>query len=90
MCVCVCVYLCCQCFTFSALMLLVGQKEGHLACKKLSGGILQGLYRGRKSISIIVAICIAISRHRVTWRPSGKASGSEGGQGGSENELSDF
>jgi len=25
---------------FSALMLLVGRQEGHLACKKLSGGIL--------------------------------------------------
>jgi len=25
---------------FSALMLLVGQKEGHPACKKLSGGVL--------------------------------------------------
>jgi len=25
---------------FSALMLLVGQQEGHLACKKLSGGVL--------------------------------------------------
>jgi len=24
---------------FSALMLLVGQQEGHLACKKLSGGV---------------------------------------------------
>jgi len=25
---------------FSALMLLVGRQEGHLACKKLSGGVL--------------------------------------------------
>jgi len=25
---------------FSALMLLVGQQEGHLACKKLSGEVL--------------------------------------------------
>jgi len=25
---------------FSALMLLVGQQEGHMACKKLSGGLL--------------------------------------------------
>ena len=25
---------------FSALMLLVGQQEGHPACKKLSGGVL--------------------------------------------------
>jgi len=27
-------------FAFSALTLLVGQQEGHLACKKLSGGVL--------------------------------------------------
>jgi len=25
---------------FSALTLLVGQQEGHLACKKMSGGVL--------------------------------------------------
>jgi len=25
---------------FSALMLLVGRQEGHLTCKKLSGGVL--------------------------------------------------
>ena len=29
--------------TFSALMLLVGRQEGHLACKKLSGGVLAWL-----------------------------------------------
>jgi len=28
---------------FSALMLLVGRQEGHLACKKLSGGVLEWL-----------------------------------------------
>ena len=28
---------------FSALMLLVGWQEGHLACKKLSGGVLAWL-----------------------------------------------
>jgi len=27
-------------FSFSALTLLVGWQEGHLACKKLSGGVL--------------------------------------------------
>jgi len=27
-------------YTFSALTLLVGQQEGHLACKKTSGGVL--------------------------------------------------
>jgi len=28
---------------FSALLLLVGQQEGHPACKKLSGGVLAWL-----------------------------------------------
>jgi len=28
------------CIAFSALTLLVGRQEGHLACKKLSGGVL--------------------------------------------------
>ena len=32
-----------NCFAFSALSLLVGQQEGHLACKKLSGGVLAWL-----------------------------------------------
>ena len=32
-----------QRFAFSALTLLVGQQEGHLACKKLSGGVLAWL-----------------------------------------------
>jgi len=32
-----------QLSAFSALMLLVGWKEGHLACKKLSGGMLAGM-----------------------------------------------
>jgi len=32
-CVCVCI-----CIAFSALMLLVGWQEGHLACKKIWGG----------------------------------------------------
>jgi len=30
-------------YAFSALMLLVEQQEGHLACKKLSGGVLAWL-----------------------------------------------
>ena len=30
-------------FAFSALTLLVGQQSGHLACKKLSGGVLAWL-----------------------------------------------
>ena len=29
--------------TFSALTLLVGRQDGHLACKKLSGGVLAWL-----------------------------------------------
>jgi len=30
-------------WAFSALTLLVGQQEGHMACKKLSGGVLAWL-----------------------------------------------
>jgi len=30
-------------FAFSALTMLVGRQEGHLACKKLSGGVLAWL-----------------------------------------------
>jgi len=33
----------CQLFAFSALTLLVGQQEGHPACKKLNGGVLAWL-----------------------------------------------
>jgi len=40
-------------FAFSALMLLVGQQEGHPACKKLSGGVLAWL-----SVSREVRVCI--------------------------------
>ena len=49
---------------------------------------VQGLYRSRKSISIIAAVCIAISRYH---RPSTKPSVSEErGQGVGENELAVF
>ena len=34
---------CLQCCAFSALTLLVGQQEGHPACKKLIGGVLAWL-----------------------------------------------
>ena len=34
---------CMSVVAFSALMLLVGQQEGHPACKKLSGGVLAWL-----------------------------------------------
>jgi len=40
-------------FAFSALTLLVGQQEGHPACKKLSGGVL-----ARLSIWSEVQTCI--------------------------------
>jgi len=39
--------------TFSALTLMVGQQEGHPACKKLSGGVLAWL-----SVWSEVKICI--------------------------------
>ena len=39
--VCVCV---CDVPAFSALTLLVGRQEGHLACKKLSGAVLAWFY----------------------------------------------
>jgi len=32
------------CTAFSALMLLAGRQEGHLACKKLSGGVLTSVW----------------------------------------------
>ena len=37
-----------HCIAFSALTLLVGQQEGHPACKKLSGGVLAWLSLWRK------------------------------------------
>jgi len=43
----------CHLSAFSALMLLVGQQEGDLACKKLSGGMLAWL-----CVWIKVQICI--------------------------------
>jgi len=33
---------------FSALMLLVGRQQGHLACKKLSSGMLVGYVSGSR------------------------------------------
>ena len=41
---------------FSALTLLVGRQEGHLACKKLSGGVLAWLSAGSE-----VQTCISPS-----------------------------
>jgi len=35
-------------YAFSALMLLVGQQEGHPACKKLSGGCWHGYLSGAR------------------------------------------
>jgi len=40
-------------FTFSALTLLVGRQEGHVACKKLSGGIPQQPLRELLSILLL-------------------------------------
>jgi len=40
-------------YAFSALTLLIGRQEGHLACKKLSGGVLAWL-----SVCSAVQICI--------------------------------
>jgi len=37
------IFVCFCCYAFSALTLLVGQQEGHPACKKLSGGVLAWL-----------------------------------------------
>ena len=45
------------CLAFSALTLLVGQQEGHPACKKLSGGVLAWL-----SVWSEVQTCIWPSR----------------------------
>ena len=44
------------CFAFSAFTLLVGQQEGHPACKNLSGGVLVWL-----SVWVEVQICIWLS-----------------------------
>ena len=42
-------HFCCMCFfAFSALALLVGRQEGHLACKKLSCGVLHGYLSGAR------------------------------------------
>jgi len=43
-------------YAFSALTLLVGQQEGHPACKKLSGGVLAWL-----SVWSKVQTCIWLS-----------------------------
>jgi len=46
-------FMSCFGYSFSALMLLVGQQEGHPACKKLNGGVLAWL-----SVWGKVQICI--------------------------------
>jgi len=40
---CICIF-----YAFSALTLLVGRQEGHPACKKLSGEVLDGYLSGAK------------------------------------------
>jgi len=51
---------------FSALTLLVGWQEGHLACKKLSGGILAWLCLGLHYYTTTVlqspGLCPGLSR----------------------------
>jgi len=49
-------FLCYSVSIFSALTLLVGQQEGHLACKKLSGGMLAWL-----SVQGEMLICICLA-----------------------------
>ena len=46
-------FCCLQCYAFNALTLLVGWQEGHLACRKLSGGMLAWL-----CVWVKVQICI--------------------------------
>ena len=53
--VCVCISL--QCCASNALMLLVGQQDGHLACKKLSAGVMPLL-----SVWSELQTCISPSR----------------------------
>jgi len=48
-----CITLLVKIVAFSALTLMVGRQEGHLACKKLSGGVLAWL-----SVSSEVQACI--------------------------------
>jgi len=45
------------CFAFSALTLLVGQQEGHPACKKQSGGVLAWLSVWSKVQTLSGAMC---------------------------------
>jgi len=49
-----------ECLGFSALTLLVGQQEGHLACKKLSGGVLVWLSGARCRLAYGPAAATAI------------------------------
>ena len=50
---CKCIFISYPAAAFSALMLLVGWQEGHLACKKLSGRMLMWL-----CVWVKVQICI--------------------------------
>jgi len=51
-----CNHILAESIAFSALTLLIGRQEGHLACKKLSGGVLAWLSAWSK-----VQICISPS-----------------------------
>ena len=48
----------CMVHVFSALTLLVGQQEGHLACKKLSGEVLAWLSVPDKGPLNGVCVCV--------------------------------
>jgi len=52
---------------FNALTLLVGRQEGHLACKKLSGGILAWLYVWGE-VHICICPADAIATHYLLLR----------------------
>jgi len=51
-----------QFYAFSALTLFVGHQEGHLACKKLSGGMLAWL-RVRGEVQIYICPVDATATH---------------------------
>jgi len=66
--------LCCSysvCSTFSALTLLVGQQEGHPACKKQSGGVLVWLsvwskvqtYLGSPGQRAVERVCMCVTQY---------------------------
>jgi len=53
-------------FAFSSLTLLVGQQEGHPACKKLSGGVLAWLSVSLSLASVKSRLVLPFW-YRLTW-----------------------